>query len=201
MLSLLATLLVSAPLMAAPSASVTCADGPASCDAAWVFMGAPDADRDEPRDYATPAEVECPTPATGEDALGECAYEGPLDLWYRMSRFAEPDPGAVGTAPARRSAIKISGSSYGVPHDASQRTAPDAPQMALFAVPALTRPTAHPISAPMRAVQPRGRLRLPNARPGPDAAAAVVSTRARRCRVPRAPVFRRGVVCEVFSVT
>jgi hypothetical protein len=163
MLSLLATLLASAPLIAAPSASVTCADGPASCDAAWVFMGAPDAGRDEPRDYATPAEVECPTPATGEDALGECAYEGPLDLWYRMSRFAEPDPGAVGTAPARRAVVKISGSSYGAPHDASQRTAPDAPQIALFAVPALAPidgapdfspdargPTARPIAPPER---------------------------------------------------
>ena len=107
MLSLLATLLASASLPAAPSASVTCADGPASCDAAWVFMGAPDADRDEPRDYATPAEVECPTPATGEAELGECADEGPFNLWYRMSRFAEPDPGGVGTAPARRSATKI----------------------------------------------------------------------------------------------
>ena len=163
MLSLLATLLVSASLPAAPSASITCADGPASCDAAWVVMGAPaPADRDEPRDYATPAEVECPTPA-GKAELGECADEGPLDLWYRMSRFAEPDPGGVGTAPARRSVTKITGSSYGAPHDASSRPGPDAPQVALFALPALPPadgvpdfssdargPTARPIAPPER---------------------------------------------------
>jgi hypothetical protein len=162
MLSLLATLLASASLPAAPSASVTCADGPASCDAAWVFMAPPAVDPAEPRDYATPAEVECPTPA-GDADLGECANDGPFDLWYRMSRFAEPDPGGVGTAPARRSVIKISSSSYGAPHDANPRTAPDAPQLALFAVPALPPtdgaldfstdargPTARPIAPPER---------------------------------------------------
>ena len=114
MLSLLATLLASASLPAAPSASITCADGPASCDSAWVVMGAPDAERDEPRDYATPAEVECPTPA-GKAELGECADEGPegpIDSsGTRMSRFAQPDPGGVGTAPARRSVTRITGSS------------------------------------------------------------------------------------------
>ena len=103
MLSLLVTLLASAPLPAAPSASITCADGPASCDSAWVVMGSP-ADSDEPRDYATPAEVECPTPA-GDAELGECAPdEGPqrpFDLWYRMSRFAQPDPGGVGSRSRR----------------------------------------------------------------------------------------------------
>ena len=163
MLSLLVTLLASAPLPAAPSASITCADGPASCDSAWVVMGAPAADRDEPRDYATPAEVECPTPA-GDADLGECADEGPFDLWYRMSRFAQPDPGGVGSAPARRSAAaKITGSSYGAPHDVSPRTGPDAPQLALFALPALPPtggtpdfspdargPTARPIAPPER---------------------------------------------------
>ena len=162
MLSLLATLLASASLPAVPSASVTCADGPASCDAAWVFMAPPAADHDEPRDYATPAEVECPTPA-GDAELGECANEGPFDLWYRMSRFAEPDPGGVGTAPARRTATKIISSSYGAPHDATPRTAPDGPQLALFAVPALPPadgaldfstdargPAARPIAPPER---------------------------------------------------
>jgi hypothetical protein len=164
MLSLLATLLASASLPAVPSASVTCADGPASCDAAWVFMAPPavDGGGDEPRDYATPAEVECPTPA-GDAALGECADEGPFDLWYRMSRFAEPDPGGVGTAPARRSTTKIANAAYGAPHDVPPRTAPDAPQMALFAVPALPPtdgapefstdargPAARPIAPPER---------------------------------------------------
>jgi hypothetical protein len=162
MLSLLATLLASASLPAVPSASVTCADGPASCDAAWVFMAPPAADRGEPRDYATPAEVECPT-SSGSAELGECANEGPFDLWYRMSRFAEPDPGGVGTAPARRSVTKIVSSSYGAPHDANPRTAPDAPQLALFAVPALPPtdgvpdfstdargPAARPIAPPER---------------------------------------------------
>jgi hypothetical protein len=59
--------------------------------------------------------------------------------------------------------MKIAGSSYGAPHDASQRTGPDAPQLALFAVPALAAadgtpdfspdargPTARPIAPPER---------------------------------------------------
>ena len=125
-------------------------------------MGAPAADRDEPRDYATPAEVECPTPA-GKAELGECANEGPSTCGTGCRASPRPDPGGVGTAPARRSATRITGSSYGAPHDASSRPGPDAPQVALFALPALPPtdgvpdfssdargPTARPIAPPER---------------------------------------------------
>jgi len=185
MLSLLVTLLASAPLPAAPSASITCADGPASCDSAWVVMGAPAADRDEPRDYATPAEVECPTPA-GDADLGECADEGPFDLWYRMSRFAQPDPGGVGSAPARRSAARGPG--------------PTRPSWRCSRSPPCRRPAARPTSVQTRAARPRGPLRLPNARPGPDAAAIGFDVRAEMPRSARAGFWSRGA-CEVFLDT
>ena len=163
MFSLLPALLASA-LTAPPSAaSITCADGPASCDPAWVAMGGPRPDRDEPRDYATPVEVECPS--VGDSDMGECADEAPFDLWYRMSRFAEPDPGGVGAAPARRGpAAKAHASpSCGVPRDVGTPTAHDGPPIALFALPALPPtdgapdfspdargPTARPVAPPER---------------------------------------------------
>ena len=202
MLSLLATLLVSAPLMAAPSASVTCADGPASCDAAWVFMGAPDADRDEPRDYATPAEVECPTPATGEDELGECAYEGPLDLWYRMSRFAEPESrrrGHRSRAPVGDQDLRffLRRAARREPAHGARRAPDGAVRGARAGSGRRHTRFQSRCARSNRAADCASRTPAP----GLTRQQQSFSARARRCRVPRVPVFRRGVVCEVFSVT
>ena len=55
-----------------------------------------------PASPAAAATCPDPTPATADVAFGECGEAAPLDLWYRMSRFAESDPGGVGGGPARR---------------------------------------------------------------------------------------------------
>src|ERR1700689_1534544 len=85
-----------APVM--PSASVTCPGWPASCDGAWGVMPADApaaaATDDATHDYATPAEIDCPTPPEPAPvlpiAIGECS-EPPLNLWYRVSRFPESE--------------------------------------------------------------------------------------------------------------
>ena len=78
MLGLVFTLVLSV-VPAMPSASVTCPGWPASCDGAWGATAVDDsadaqaATDDGPRDYATPAEVDCPTtpdaPAVAPDIL------------------------------------------------------------------------------------------------------------------------------------
>ncbi len=94
-----------------PSASVTCPGWPASCDGAWGAVAVDDsadapaqaATNDGPRDYATPAEVDCPTtPDAPAVATGECS-EPPLNLWYRVSRFpdSEQPTGSLVAAPRR----------------------------------------------------------------------------------------------------
>ena len=159
--------------------------------------GPPAADRDEPRDYATPAEVECPTPRRQRRA-GRVRRRRPARfLWYRMSRFAEPDPGGVGAAPARRPATKITGSSYGAPARAGSAAVARAPAGgAVRAADAAAAPRSLDFNADARDL-PRGPSRLPNARPGPTRQQSV-SARARVCRVPRAPVFRSRGVCASF---
>jgi hypothetical protein len=79
-----------------------------------------------------------PTPATAED-VGECGEAAPLDLWYRMSRFAdgERDPGAAGAAPARRPQTNRSGAACDAPQTPVQLPAPLTPPAALFALPVL----------------------------------------------------------------
>jgi hypothetical protein len=133
-------------LPAAPSASVTCADGPASCDSAWPMAmnnGADDAnDADGPREYATPVEVDCPAPPQPPAVMasGEC-NDAPLNFWYRVSRLPESELPAGHLAPA--SARRARGTT------AVGRDMPDVGQlskltvqpMALQALPALF-PTA-----------------------------------------------------------
>lgn len=136
-------------LAAAPSASVTCADGPASCDSAWAAPVAfvAGSDSEGPREYATPAEIDCPEPPQAPAlpvvlASGECS-EAPLDLWYRVSRYPESELPAGRMAPtsARRArgAKTVTG---GVP-DAGQLTKSTVQPIALTAmtalIPAVTR--------------------------------------------------------------
>ena len=94
MLALLASLLTS--LAAGPSASMTCADQPASCDARWGEAAGPDVD--DPTGYATPVEVDCPAPVAIGQMFSESCDGAPPDLWYRVSRF--PDDGPAGTVAA-----------------------------------------------------------------------------------------------------
>jgi hypothetical protein len=94
-------------LPAAPSASVTCADGPASCDSAWPSTPSTTTatDDDGPREYATPVEIDCPAPPQppAVAASGECS-EPPVNLWFRVSRFPESElpAGRLSPGTARR---------------------------------------------------------------------------------------------------
>jgi hypothetical protein len=128
-------------LAAVPSASVTCADGPASCDGAWAapvaFVADADTTTDGPREYATPAEVDCPEPPQPPAVLasGECS-ETPAAFWYRVSRYAESEQPAGRLAPSSRRAHGSRVVADGVPDLASITKLMTQP-MALVALPAL----------------------------------------------------------------
>jgi hypothetical protein len=117
MLGLVLTLAVTlSPAM--PSASVTCPGWPASCDGAWGSWGTTPGDatadaavaNDSPREYATPVEVDCPTPPEPAPvATGECSEPPILNLWYRVSRSpdSEAPTGSLAPAPRRTRAVHL----------------------------------------------------------------------------------------------
>jgi hypothetical protein len=132
-----------AALVATPSASVTCADGPASCDSSWAAPIAfaaggerQDGPDDGPPEYATPAEVDCPEPpqppAVVVLASGDCS-QSPPNFWYRVSRYPESELPAGRMAPTSarraRSAKTVTG---GLP-DAGQLTKSTVQPIALTA--------------------------------------------------------------------
>ena len=133
---------------AMPSASVTCPGWPASCDGAWGAMAvdasaatpADDDGNDGPRDYATPAEIDCPAPPEAPAqpfvASGECS-EPPLNLWYRVSRFPDSELPTGSLVPAPRRAQSNRGVSSGGAPDVAHWSAPDLQPLALFALPGL----------------------------------------------------------------
>jgi len=90
-----------------------------------------------PASSAAGATCPDPTPATADVAVGECGEAAPLDLWYRMSRFAESDPGGVGAGPARRLQANRGVTSCDAPQVPAQISAPDLPPVALVALPTL----------------------------------------------------------------
>ena len=158
---------------AMPSASVTCPGWPASCDGAWAIAGDAPAGAtgnsadDSPHDYATPAEIDCPTPpeapAQGAVASGECS-EPPLNLWYRVSRFPDSERPAGSLAPAPRGANGGRALTAGGANDLGHLTAaPHLQPIALFAlpglVPASVRSFAHVSTReiPARALAPPDR--------------------------------------------
>jgi len=145
---------------AMPSASVTCAEAPASCDGAWLPGPR---DTDGPIDYATPAEVECPSPVVGAVQDGTCDAL-PLDQWYRVSRVPDSESGGTTVAPARRSRGAPLASSCGTPPPDGAHLAPPAAQpLALYAVPAVLIDTgrvaviSHARVLPARALAPPDR--------------------------------------------
>jgi hypothetical protein len=155
MLGLVLSLVVSAaPAM--PSAGVTCPEGPATCDGAWVAVAAAASTpvSEGPRDYATPAEVDCPAPGDGPIAGGECENV-PLDLWYRVSRLPDSERPNGALAPEPRHARTARGSSCNsVPADPARVAAPDVQPLALFALP-------HVAPALERALPPQRARALP----------------------------------------
>jgi hypothetical protein len=85
----------------------------------------------------------CPEPTPPADvAAGACDEAAPVDLWYRMSRFADPDPGGAAADPTRRARTNRN-ASCDVPQGPAYLPAPDAPPAALFALPTLI-----PLEAP-----------------------------------------------------
>jgi hypothetical protein len=82
-----------------------------------------------------------PTPATADVAFGECGATTQVqveDLWYRMSLFAETDPGGIGAGPTRRpQANRGAAASCDAPQIPAQISTPDLPPAALVALPTL----------------------------------------------------------------
>jgi len=147
------------------SASVTCADGPASCDAAAVWLAplAADGDDDAPL-YATPAVVDCPAPAVPavlQTLVGECDGT-PLDFAYRASRYPESEQARGSLAPGKQGRERHSGIAAcdRVPPAGAVLTLSPVQPVALFALPALvlaTRdapPPAHVFTLVFRATDP-----------------------------------------------
>jgi hypothetical protein len=156
MLGLVISVLVSAAPGGMPSAGVSCADGPASCDAAWgAVADDSDADADADagdgtlaaRDYATPAVIECPSPvvpAVLQVMFGECDGT-PRDAWYRVSRYPESEQGAGAFVTRGRERVRTSISTCsGLPPEGSDLLTPTgSPQpLATVALPDLLPPTA-----------------------------------------------------------
>jgi hypothetical protein len=144
MLGLLTLALTVAAPPAMPSASVTCPGWPASCDGAWQNLAddtlADAQDRnDGPREYATPVEVDCPTPseAPAAPAASECDPPPVLDLWYRVSRSPDSELPAGSLAPAPRRARTTRALSAGGAPDPGHLSAPDVQPAALCALPGL----------------------------------------------------------------
>jgi hypothetical protein len=157
---------------AMPSASVTCAGWPASCDGTWATAaddGTADArddqDNDGPREYATPVEVDCPTPPEAPAAIasGECEEPPALDLWYRVSRSPDSELPAGSLAPAPRRARGGRGLTAGGAPDPGHLSAPDVQPLALVALPGLVPATGRDFAdvtrreIPARALAPPDR--------------------------------------------
>jgi hypothetical protein len=78
----------------------------------------------------------CPDPAPPAAEVGECNVVAPLDLWYRMSRFADPEPSGAAAGPARRAQAN-QGTSCDAPNTPAQLSPPSFPPVALVALPTL----------------------------------------------------------------
>jgi hypothetical protein len=167
MLGLIVSLLASA-VPAFPSASVTCADGPASCDAASVSLAAPaPAPVEAPRVYATPAVIDCRgtvVPTVLQTLVGEC--DGvPRDASYRVSRYPENEDSGLAMTPARQARdARPATSCDGLPPAGGDLTVSSIQPIALFAVPMLIEEAGAavpPESAFHFRLRPRDRLDRP----------------------------------------
>lgn len=173
MFGLLFALAVSAP-PAMPSASVTCPGWPASCDGAWApddLAPAGGAADDGPPQYATPVEIDCPTPPdatpTDSTASGECS-EPPLVFFYRyfVSRSPESEAPTGSLAPAPRRARPSHGvSARGTEDVGGHLSAPDLQPLALVALPGLLPGSEHHLHESSARVIPARALAPPDRPP------------------------------------
>jgi hypothetical protein len=119
-----------AATLPAPPAAVACDDGPASCDLAPLAAAAPA----EPREYATPAVIDCRSPvvpAVLQAIVGECV--GPHDASYRVSRDPEGE-NSPSLSPATRDRRRVA-SCDGLPQNMPALPLSDAQPAALSATP------------------------------------------------------------------
>jgi hypothetical protein len=157
MLALVITLVAStAPAAAAlPAGDATCADGPA-CEGEPVELTGF-------REYATPAVIDCRSPAGGAAVFGEC--DGTIhDASYRVSRFPD-EQRTVELRPARRDRrAHVSSSCDSLPPRGAELTLAPAQPMAVYASPTLlplghgrAAPPAHVFILPSRYADPPDR--------------------------------------------
>jgi hypothetical protein len=100
-----------------------------------TLAGSADDEAVDPPEYATPAEVDCPTPA-GEAPSSECDSATPLYRWYGFSRVSDGDATNPSLSAAPRRA-RPAATFAGAPADPAHLVVRAAQPVALFALPAL----------------------------------------------------------------
>jgi hypothetical protein len=132
MLALVISLIASAaPVL--PGAAATCAEGADSCELAAAPVVA-----HEERTYATPAVIDCGSPAVPmvlSTMVGECDGT-PYDASYWVSRDPQSESATPSLAPAARERRTGVAAWDGVPPKAPGLTVSDAQPIAVFATPA-----------------------------------------------------------------
>jgi hypothetical protein len=143
-----------------PGAAATCAEGADSCELAAAAVVAHE-DGHEERTYATPAVIDCDSPAVPmvlSTLVGECDGT-PYDASYWVSRDPQSERATPVLAPAgreRRAGVATSTSTWdGLPQKAPGLTISDVQPIALFATPAIM-----PVATDARA--PRDTFLLPS---------------------------------------
>jgi hypothetical protein len=148
MLSLVISLV--AATAPAPPVAAACGEGPESCDLAPLVLAAPA----EPKEYATPAVIDCRSPvvpAVLSGIVGECV--GPHDASYRVSRLPESESSqslSAGTRDRRGVA-----SCDGLPQNAPALPLSDAQPAALSATPLV-------VHVAVAVLEPRDDWKLPS---------------------------------------
>ena len=137
-----------------------------------------------------------PMPATADVGVGECEQVAPLDLWYRMSRFADVDPGSAAAAPARRPQANRGVASCDAPQAPAQLPSPQLPHVALFALPG-PAPASRSLAFRRRRARPTGARDRASGTSAPGVARS--SDGFARVRVGRVTRARLGFFQRVIS--
>jgi hypothetical protein len=130
--------LIAAVASAPPGASATCAEGADSCELAAATVVAHEDGREE-RTYATPAVIDCGSPAVPmvlSTMVGECDGT-PYDASYWVSRDPQSESATPSLAPAARERRTGVAAWNRVPPKAPGLAVSDAQPIAVFATPAI----------------------------------------------------------------